>query len=116
MNKIEQLKNKFTDSAFASDKQQILDWEKDLQKAKMKKKLADSEAMQIILKDLEDKIKDMNRVLMEADELDEFERSRIMDRKKLYFWFMNIFQSSEETIKNIELSIDENLNEQEKER
>ena len=109
MSNIDQLKKKFTDSAFEADKQQILDWEKDLTKAKMKKKLADSDAMQIILKDLKDKIKEMNRVLLEADELDEFERSVIMWRKKLYFWFLNIFETSEQTIKEIENSINENL-------
>ena len=111
MSNIDQLKKKFTDPAFEADKQTILDWERDLQKAKMKKKLAESDAMQIILKDLKDKIKEMNRVLVEAEELDEFERGRIMDRKKLYFYFLNIFETSEETIKEIEASINENLNE-----
>ena len=109
MNNIDALKKKYADPAFEADKQTILDWEKDLTKAKMKKKLADNDAMQIILKDLKDKIVEMNRVLMEAEELDEFERSRIMDRKKLYFWFLNIFETSENTIKEIEASINENL-------
>ena len=109
MNEIQRLLKKYADPAFESDKQTILDWDKDLQKAKMKKKLADSDAMQIILKDLKDMIKEMDKVLLEAVELDPFERSVIMWRKKLYFWFINIFETSENTIKEIEENINSNL-------
>lgn len=111
MNNIEQLKKKYADPAFESDKQQILDWDRDLKKAKMKAKLKDNDAMQIILKDLRDKIKEMEILLKETDstELPDKERDRVIDRKKLYFWFLNIFETSEATVKSIEESINENL-------
>lgn len=109
---IEKLKKKFVDPAFTEDKQTILAWERDVKKAQLRDDLANHDAMKEIIKKLEQDIKEIDDVLKKQEvnsDQDMLDRKALKYRRKLYFWFLNLFSSTKKTIKTIEKEIEQNL-------
>lgn len=90
---IKQLKAKFTDPAYKEDVIQIDAWETEIKELLIRDKLSDNPSMMGILKKFTDDVKDMNILLMNADSatLSSPERDRVLDKKKLYQDFLDLF-------------------------
>ena len=70
------------------------------------------EGVKMLIRECEDRIIGINNKLVDiTDRVDEKERDKLMNRKEMYYWFVNFFHPiSQEYIDEIENKVNENLN------
>lgn len=113
LDKIKQLKEKFTNPAYNDDVVQIDAWESNLKDLLVRDDLAGKPSIMQILKRFSDEVADMNSLLLHADSklLSDGERDRVLDKRKLYQDFLGLFNPEElsKAIQAVDKDIDEEL-------
>lgn len=108
--KIQQLRDKFL-NADISDHRMIDDWEARAKKALITNSLKKHEGILMIIEKIKEDIKDINDVLVTAksNELSDSERNSLIDVKKFYKWFLQLFTDSREVLESIDKEIEDQL-------
>ena len=107
--KFEKLENDFADSR---DLGQIKAWKKEVMKKLRMDACNKMEGIKDLKKQLRAYIISINNKLVDTDNrLSDDIRDRLLDKKEVYYWFLNFFEPvNEEYLREIEQKVNENLN------
>jgi hypothetical protein len=110
--KLAALRDKYANPAGHEVTEYVESLEKAYHSAAIRDHLASHEAMKPVRAQLARDIGDMGQLLLSADSktLPDSERDRVLDRKKLYEWFLGLVGGSKEELRQLEAEIDVQLN------
>lgn len=110
LEKINKLRAKLL-GADTSDQVMLDSWEQEVKKAMITNSLQKHEGVQMIIQDAINDIKDINDVLSnsKSKDLSNSERDSLIDVKNFYKKFINLFDTSQSTLDNMDKQIDEQL-------
>ena len=111
MENIQKLKDKFVNPAYEDDKQTIREWERQIRKSTLYSKLAEYDAMKIIVEELNKELDEIKAVLRDDEDQTMEDRKILIYRRKLYEWFIGIFPEQANILKVTKGRIKEELNE-----
>lgn len=110
--KINRLKKRFSDSD-ETDKWIIGEWEQQAKTAIIQKSLEGHEGVAMIIKHIQEEVKEINSVLIssKSKDLSDADRDRMIDMKNFYKWFLSFFTNAKEKIDEVNDSVDKELEE-----
>lgn len=109
MDDIQKLKEKFIDPAYEDDKQTIRGWESQIRKSALYSKLAENDAMKMIVEELNKELEEIKAVLQDDEDQTIEDRKVLIYRRKLYEWFIGIFPEQKVILAGVKKNIKENL-------
>lgn len=112
MQNIAELKQRFEENGGSlDDLATITEWEKSLKRAMLKARLAENDAVKILLAELEKRIKGCNELLLNDREMDQRFRDKIFERRDSYEWLLKQISGAKATAATITAKINEELEE-----
>lgn len=115
LDKILQLRDKLLGESNPNrhqNERDILSWEKKAKKSLLILSLKDHKGFQYVLDNLAVDIKNITDQLQNLDstKLPDTQRDRLLDKKKMYTDFINIFINAEKDLESLDKKVEENLN------
>ncbi len=88
---------------------EIIGWGKDVDKFKMISRLGNTDAVREVIADFERVVSKCNTMLTTQRKMTESERAIIFEKRDNYQYFINLFQSAERNLEDLEKRVDDNL-------
>lgn len=104
--KLAALRSQLTDE---QDLSTVSAWQKKVRTSMLNQDLSKHDGVKIILRELSRKVNQCNLVLREDRDLSDAERKLIFTKRDCWEWLINLFSSSEKTLKTMEERINEEL-------
>ena len=108
LEKIESLKNIFK-SEDKDSYDEILGWERNIQKYKRMEQLEKSDGVGEVIEDFTKVVAGCNRKLLNDRDLSHEQRLVVFERRENFKYFINLFKSAGKNLKEVEKQVDENL-------
>jgi hypothetical protein len=100
---IEKLERKFSDPAYLEDLETINAWKETVKRSLIADNLKQHEGIKMIIENLDKRIEEINTVLMNSysEKISDKTRDRMLDEKKMYMDFLDLFPGDDE-LKEVE--------------
>lgn len=117
LKKIDDLKKKLLREGSENLIEEVEGWERDVKANLITLSMEKNEGVVMLKAKIQEEIDEVKMVLENAysKDLSDRERDRLLDKKELYIWFLNLFEVSRSTVGNIEADVDKNLSDTEAE-
>ncbi len=113
LDRINKLKERFTDPAYQDDAATIQQWESELKELMVREKLLDNESIVKVIGKMAQDVSDMNNLLRSADSsiLPDAKRDHVIDKRNMYQDFISLFNAGAVAtrIQEIDAEVADNL-------